>query len=258
MKVKLEKSIQEFLEDFNLSDREVVIYLTLLKMGPSTIMNLSRETGVKRSTTHNNVEELIKKGLVSQTNFGERRMVVAENPEKLSFLMEQQKWKVEKMEERLPAVVEAIQKMVPNVKENTEVEVKYYEGESGFRDVCQRSIDKADGEILIISNSDEFYKVFTPEYDASFFIPARLKRKIKVRNLLVNNTTAGDIKSADSKEMRETRYLSEDVAFSTTMFIYKGEVSIMVSSEPYTAIVLTNAEISQTHKAFFDKLWALS
>ncbi|MCA9387326.1 winged helix-turn-helix transcriptional regulator, partial [Candidatus Dojkabacteria bacterium] len=117
MKVKLDRHIQEFLEEFNLGDREVSIYLTLLKTGPNTIMNLARETGIKRSTTHNNVEELIKKGLISQTNFGERRMVVAEDPEKLKFLMDQKKWRMKKLEDNLDVVIDRINQMVPEARE---------------------------------------------------------------------------------------------------------------------------------------------
>ncbi|MDQ7021103.1 MAG: helix-turn-helix domain-containing protein [Candidatus Dojkabacteria bacterium] len=110
---KVDVNLKVFLTEFGLTDREINLYLALLKTGPNTIMNLSRKTKIKRSTTHNNVEELIKKGLVSQTNYGERRMVVAESPEKLKFLIEQKRWAVQKMEQGLPEIVKLIDKMVP-------------------------------------------------------------------------------------------------------------------------------------------------
>src|SRR3990172_12433706 len=116
MATRIDKPIKNFLIDFGLTDKEITVYLSLLKTGPNTIMNLSRETGIKRSTTHNTVEELIKKGLVSQTNYGERRMVVAEDPKKLEFLLEQKRWEMKKLEDNLPDIVKTIYENVPKAK----------------------------------------------------------------------------------------------------------------------------------------------
>src|SRR5690606_37463094 len=177
--LNVSKTVIGYLQEFGLNDKEITIYLTLLKVGPSTIMDLARKTGIKRSTTHNNVEELIKKGLVSQTNYGERRMVIAEDPEKLKFLLEQRKWDVNKLEKNMPEIVNEIYDIVPKAKQNSLVEVKYYTGEKGFKEVCQRSLDYAKGEILFISNLSEWYKVYTKEYDEHHYVPTRLKRKLK-------------------------------------------------------------------------------
>src|SRR5690606_10591262 len=155
---KLNAELYEFLIEFGLSEREITLYLTLLKTGPNTIMNLARETQIKRSTTHNNIEELIKKGLVSQTNYGERRMVIAEDPEKLKFLMEQKKWNVKKMEESLPSVIQNITKLVPEAKERNDVEVKYYEGKDGIKYIYDQVMN-ADG-YYSFADLEKYYSVF--------------------------------------------------------------------------------------------------
>src|SRR5260221_13055638 len=111
MKNTIDKPIRNFLIDFGLTEKEIVVYMTLVRSGPKTIMNLARETGIKRSTTHNTIEELIKKGLVSQTNYGERKMVVAEDPDKLKFIMDQKKWDVQKLEKALPDTIKEILEM---------------------------------------------------------------------------------------------------------------------------------------------------
>ena len=182
--ITISKTVLGYLQEFGLNDKEITIYLTLLKSGPSTIMDLARKTGIKRSTTHNNVEELIKKGLVSQTNYGERRMVIAENPEKLKFLLEQRKWEVSRLETNMDQIVGEIFQIVPKARENTLSEVKYYIGERGFKEVCQRSLDKAKGEIMFISNLPEWHKVYTKEYDEHHYVPTRMKRKLGRKKLI--------------------------------------------------------------------------
>jgi len=258
MKLSIDKNIQEFLEEFNLSEREIVIYLSLLKTGPNTIMNLARETGIKRSTTHNNVEELIKKGLVSQTNYGERRMVVAEDPDKLKFLLDQKKWKMKKMEDNLDSVVDTINKMIPEARENTEIEVKYYDGERGFKEVCERSLAYANDEILFISNLDEWYKIYTEEYDRDSYVPKRLEKNLNLKILAPEGDMFQQLVqegAKDNKLLREIRLLKDADKFHSTYIIYGNEVSMMISSEPYTAIVLQVKDIAESFRSLFYSYW---
>jgi len=256
--LNVSKTVIGYLQEFGLNDKEITIYLTLLKVGPSTIMDLARKTGIKRSTTHNNVEELIKKGLVSQTNYGERRMVIAEDPEKLKFLLEQRKWDVNKLEKNMPEIVNEIYDIVPKAKQNSLVEVKYYTGEKGFKEVCQRSLDYAKGEILFISNLSEWYKVYTKEYDEHHYVPTRLKRKLKLRMLVSENELTKGMKKEDARLNRQTKFLDSNFASNSTIIIYNNEVSIMTSSEPYTAILIQDQEFYNTFISIFNILWSIS
>ncbi len=255
MKTVGDKSIKNFLVDFGLTEKEIIVYLTLLKSGPNTIMNLARETSIKRSTTHNTVEELIKKGLVSQTNYGERRMVIAEDPEKLNFLMDQKKWDINKLEKNLPDVVKSIYEVVPQVKENTKIEVRYYQGEKGFKEASQRSLDYAEGEILSIVNMKEWVKVYSQEYDKDHYLPTRLKKNLPLRVLTVKDNDHGEMLKNNKEQKRTTKFLNSSLLFNSTIFIYGSEVSIMVSSEPYTSIIMENKEIHHTFRAIFENLW---
>ncbi len=255
MAVKTEKPVMNFLIDFGLTEKEISVYVALLKSGPNSIMNLARETGIKRSTTHNTVEELVKKGLVSQTNYGERRMVVAEDPKKLEFLLEQRKWDMKKLESSMGDIVKSIYETIPQAKDNTKVEVKYYSGEKGFKEVCQRSIDHSTGEILFITNIDEWRKVYTEEYGREYYIPARLKKKIFLKALAPKNPGGEKFKGDDKELMRETRFLPESYSFTPTAIICDDEVSLMISGEPYTAIVIENKDVVKMYKDMFNDLW---
>lgn len=258
MSSKGDKPIRNYLLDFGLTDKEATCYLTLLKSGPNTIMNLSRETGIKRSTTHNTVEELVKKGLISQTNYGERRMIVAEDPEKLRFLMEQKKWDIKKLEENMPDIVKTIYSIVPKVRENTQVEVRYYTGEKGFKDVCQRSLDLSENEIMFISNYDEWAKIYTKEYDIQHYVPTRIENKLHLRLLTLESDVTTKMKQGDKLANRATRFLPKSfAALTSTIIIYKDEISIMVSSEPYTAIVISSKEIAASFKVLFENMWLI-
>lgn len=255
MKLKVDRKVMDYLQEFDLTEREVIVYLTLLRTGPNTIMNLARETGIKRSTTHNNVEELVNKGLVSQTNYGERRMVVAEEPEKLKILVEEKKWRTKKLEDNMQDAIKSIYDMIPSVKGNTAVDVKYYNGEKGFKEVCQRSIDFATDEILFISNYTEWAKVYTKEYDEQHYIPTRVKKGVNLRMIAnENDFSKGEI-SRDEKKLRKIKLLEKEFKVSTTIIIYGEEVSLMVPSEPYLSIVINSKEIADSFRNMFENMW---
>lgn len=51
------------LKQLGLSDKDIEIYLSGLKLGPSSVQEISRKAGVKRSTTYLIFENLKKMGL---------------------------------------------------------------------------------------------------------------------------------------------------------------------------------------------------
>lgn len=250
-----EKRVKNYLLDFGLSEKEIILYLTLLRSGPTTVMSLSRATEIKRSTAHNTVDELINKGLISQTNYGERRLVIAESPEKLKFLLEQKKWEMKKLEDNIPEMVKIIKESVPEHRENTEVEVRYYHGEKGFKEVCQRSLMKSKDEILFLSNYDEWSKIYTIEYDKNHYIPTRIKNQLHLKLLTFESEQTIEMKKDENHYNREIRFLNKKFLFPSTIIIYGCEVSIMFSSKPYTAILIESYEITESFKKIFYGLW---
>ncbi len=254
MKVKLDKHIQEFLEEFTLSEREVVIYLTLLKTGPNTIMNLARETGIKRSTTHNNVEELIKKGLVSQTNYGERRMVVAEDPEKLKFLMDKKKWRMKKLEENLPGVIDRINQMVPEAKEKNIIDVKYYEGKDNAMLIYKEAFE-AD-ELRSYVNLKAVSETF-PD-NAQLFKEAQSKNQSKLIREIIDESHESIAKGSDyaSNSNFEFRISKNSINLSSIdVLIYDGKVAMINFGDSITGTVIINPDYYTNSKAIFDILW---
>lgn len=79
---------QEVLTKIGLSDKESAVYIALIELGPSTVSELSRKTGLHRPALYKIVPELQTKGLVSTSPKGKLRQYVAESPEKLNALVD--------------------------------------------------------------------------------------------------------------------------------------------------------------------------
>lgn len=252
------KQITDYLVKLGLSEIESILYQGLLEKKQTTIMELADHVGINRVTVHFNIGSLIKKGLVTQTMHGSRRRIMAEPPDSLQFFIDDKIKQLNSIKADFPKVLDYMNNQIPNQISDKTPFFKYYEGEKGFKEVCQRSLDFAKGEILFLSNLDEWYKVYTEQYDKSHYIPSRLKRKILLKMLVFPSPLTQKMQNEDKKLLRETKFLPLINKFNTTILIYDNEVSMMMSNKPYTAIVINNKEYYYTFYSLFSTLWSMA
>jgi len=129
------RTLKGSLLDYGLNTREIDLYISLLKHQGATVMELSRETEIKRSTVHNLIENLIAKGLVTPINTL-RRTLRAEDPEKLGLIIAQKKWEISTLENRLPDIIDSIQQLKLKTKIITMKTFKVQIHESKFNSIC--------------------------------------------------------------------------------------------------------------------------
>lgn len=252
MKLKINRDLQNFLEEFGLTPREIKLYLSLLKSGPNTIMNLSRETNIKRSTTHNNVEELIKKGLVSQTNYGERRMVVAEDPEKLKFLIENKRWEIRKLEDKLPEVVGEITKMIPEDKDTTKVEVKYFESKELVQNIYAEAFKS--NELCSFVNLEATSLVFPNNKD--LFIESHRSADHVVKEIVEDSALSRKMAETFEKTSNFQFKVTDQMNFSSVnTLIYDEQIVLINLKGGVTATVIRNKDYYEVMKNMFNMLW---
>jgi sugar-specific transcriptional regulator TrmB len=253
MATKLSKPIKNYLTDFGLNDKEIELYMTLLKTGPSTIMDLSRESGIKRSTTHNNVEELIKKGLVSQTNYGERRMVVAEDPGKLQFLMEQKKWDLKKLEENMPDIVSLIKENVPQTNQNGQVQMKYYMGKKNVEYIYQLILNA--NKIYSFVNVEPIKRIF-PENFELFKVALKKNENMEMWEILQDPSNKTETTNV-VHERYHYAYVPEGVSLSDFDFIIFDDNVAMINVEESNpiAILIESSSMAEGLKAIHKIIW---
>ena len=88
--------LHQVLEQLGLTERETILYQTLLKLGPASIRDIAEQSGVNRGSAYESLKQLQSKGVVSYFPKGKRRFFMAENPEILLNLAEERKQNIEK------------------------------------------------------------------------------------------------------------------------------------------------------------------
>lgn len=242
--------------DFGLSDNETAVYIGLLEKGRATVLDLSKALNMNRTTVHVNVEYLLQKGIVSQTQEGrgKKRLIIPEPPERLRTIVEQRKIKVLKTEEKLAEMIPQMSNLMKGSSGVANVEVKYYEGKENVQ-LLYHEILKSDS--IKAYGSNKIVKIFPNNFE--LFVKAHTENpKMKIWDVL-------DFKPHDEyvKAMGSDRYFYKLIPSNLEFpdfLIYGDSVAVVDCTEDndVLAIVIKSVNMVTTSTKLFDLVWNIS
>lgn len=253
------KAVNEYLKHLGLSEIESKLYLGLLEIGSTTVMELANHVGIKRITAHFNVESLISKGLITETRKGARRQIIAEDPEKLHVLLEEQELQISQIKQSLPQIIQSIAKNIPKNSAVKNVEVRYYEGKKAVFQVYQETIRAT--SYYSFADLEKYYEVFPKTRD--FWKEAfESNKKREVWDLLLDSPLAQTIISEKGYDRYHARILPRNSLFSGFEFadfiIYDDKVAmIQLDESSISATVIESKDMAMSLKAIHLLLWNL-
>ena len=75
--------IESILKKIGLNDKEIRVYLTCLKLGPSSVRKIADNSEVNRGTAYDILRSLISLGLVTYYHQDKHQYFIAEDPARL-------------------------------------------------------------------------------------------------------------------------------------------------------------------------------
>lgn len=88
--------MKDTLKKLDLNDTEINVYLTLLPLGKAQASVIGYRTNQKRRTVRHACQCLVEKGLIRMKKQGNTFVFIAESPEKIIYLLEQEEKNIEK------------------------------------------------------------------------------------------------------------------------------------------------------------------
>jgi len=229
------------LKKLGLDDKEISVYLVLLRLGSITASIVSKETDIDRATCYRYIDSLINKGLVSYAIKNGIKYFQAAHPEKI---LQDLKEKEQEYKKILPELVELAQ--LP--KEEMHVEV--YKGKEGLKTVLRMILrDKKDH--LVLGDEGDYARIL-PIFFVQFLKECE-KNKIKEK-VLCNPKIYKEMKKYDYK-YSETKALPSEFIFPTTTLIYEGKLILFNWTLPYNAVVISNKDLAKSYENYFNLLW---
>ncbi len=234
---------------FGLSDKEIAVYLSLLKLGPSPVRKVASEAGVNRGTTYDILKSLQDQGLVSYFHEEKRQYFIAEDPKALIGALDSKKLKIDSLRSDLLALLPEFRSIQYVIEERPVV--KFYEGLQGIRtilqDVLTSTEDYDNKEYCVFSSADVKNYIYQALPN---FTEERISLGIKVK---VISLSVGGEEAA----LSQRKWLSGSGGVPTYTLIYAGKVAMISTNnkkQPH-GVIIEDKNLHQTQKIIFDSLW---
>jgi len=239
--------------EIGLGEDEAEVYLICLKLGPATVLQISKKTNILRATLYKIFSRLESKNLVSQIEKDGRTFFVAEDPH---AILEKLKEETEKKQKALTIAKNSLSDLINISKKTDHPHVKLYEGQKAISELflMPTQVSKIN-EVLILIDFDTLFS-YIPEQDGLKFRDQRLEKGIKLRILRKRNTKSFIIiQELDKEELREKRFLSDKFELDAGFMIFGNKVAIITTpGEPF-GILIESKYFAETLRSIFENLW---
>lgn len=236
------KRLLGYLHHIGISQKEFAVYSHLLSVESASPMEIAKQTRIKRSTVYVILDLLKAKGLVRELQVGKRSNYVAEDPERIKFLLQELKLKTEDHIKSLDNILPQLKATIR--KAGQPPLIKFYEGESAV----QASMEELAHNPRFRTHMD--YGIFPLELVYKLFSSKNLKKYVDLR--LTNNnffkivytSDEGVIHLSDSQEA--VRIDGKEFPLSCDISIFEDEVRIHMLGDTIYGVLIKNPEFAET------------
>ena len=234
------------LTEVGLSQHEAQTYLAGLRLGPTTVLKLSRETGIKRTTLYSVVEDLKRKGLFRVEVKGLKHLLAAESPENLSRVLERKAHDFKQS-------ISVLTSMYTD-RAHGGSDITYHEGVESIKSVYESLIREGSlsDPYLAISSEDFF------AYDKAYFldfVTRRARARRNVRLILVDSQNTREEKKYERNFNEQIRFLPPRTMIDVNVVITKDALVLHQLKAPVHALVIKTKTIIDMQRNIFEILW---
>jgi len=108
--------IKEILKKLGFNEKEISVYLTVLEQGKTKPSDVSRMTGINRSTVYGIAKELVQKNIIVEDLAGKQSYLVALPPEDLKMLAQKEERELANKKILIDQAVQELGKYTQNTK----------------------------------------------------------------------------------------------------------------------------------------------
>lgn len=249
--------IEETLKSIGLNDKEIAIYLAIIKVGSAPASVLGKRTGITRSTAQYVCQQLAHKGLLSVIQKNNTFIYSPEPPEKLLYLIDQQKQELDTKHDQVNRIIGDLRGMInPHA---TMPKVKFFEGVDGliemFEDVLKEKApfygafwDSKD----IHPGMEEYWEKRYYKKRAELGIPSWALFNMFDENTLLKK----HIKENAQVDRLGLVLPSDQFPFNACVNIYANKVAFYsYLKNDMTGILIENEHIYNTQLSMFKLAW---
>lgn len=249
--------IEETLKKLDFSDKEVAVYLAILKGGRVTPANVAKLTQINRSTVYSVTKELAQKGLIAEDLGSETLYLVAKPAADLDKLVKREE---KALEERQGLVKKAIKELkdigdksqysIPKIifVPEEDLEGHLYKQSP----IWDKSMAQHDGTWWGFQDRD-FVRHYEGWIDWYWEQCALKGASLK----LLSNESAEEFKKKQYPRRKIKFWEGSDDFTASTWICGDYVVSIVTSERPHYLVEIHDALLANNHRLLFQKIWKM-
>lgn len=249
--------MEDELQKLGLTEHEAKIYLAILSLGPSSVVQISEQTNIKRPTVYLTLESLIKQGLVLESFAGKKRLFDAEKPQKLEKLTKRMRRKVIDAEILLESILPGLVKFPKQYSE--EPKVNFYSGMEGLKNIALE-IAACPSSWYFFGSGKKILEKLIKSKRIDILHEGWALRESPNRSKIYIITDSGvfDLGKEWKKTetpWREVKVLPGTIAVGSGFFIYEEKLAILsLENKPFVAVIKSK-EVVEVVKLMYNLIW---
>lgn len=236
--------LSNLLRDLGFQEKEAEIYLSALELGRTTILEISKHSGIKRSTVYELLPELESKGLLKRTKEGKKFYFIAENPKLVSEVIHQ---KEKRFEEALPEFMALFNSEIDRPK------VFFYQGVEEVQRMYEDTLREGK-PLLNYTSIINLYQYLKRSW-VDNYIKRRTQLGISTRIIAVDSPEAREWAQDARSELREIKLVPNTGNFSADVHIYGDKVIITTYKNNIFGLLIEDANIAAMQRMAFELMW---
>lgn len=245
--------IKNLLQELGYNESEASVYIALLQIGKSSVLEISKKAKVKRGSCYNILQTLVLKGLVNSRQDEKSIKYFVAHPKKILTSLEN---KLENTKEVLPEILKMY-------KEDDDSPVIQYDNSLEFYDytgTLVRSALQEGEEVFVFANVGFFFKQAPDSSEPWFKMMKNKNYKVKV--LLYAKKTDPDAmnyinrcKATGNPNIQLRIIENTKFPMETETAIFKDTINIFTGGKKYNTMVIQSKYLANTFKQIFTQIW---
>ncbi|HLD32146.1 MAG TPA: helix-turn-helix domain-containing protein [Candidatus Peribacteraceae bacterium] len=253
-------SVHDLLTSIGLSEKESAMYVALLRCGTQATSFLAERTHFNRGTAYVILHSLLKKGLATKMTKRSVQYFSPVQPEHLVLYLESREQEIVRGKERVQAMMGRLTAIVN--PHTSQPKIEYFSGRGGARVVLENTLTSKDNTLraflsiadIIEGLGGDYFYDYTNRRIAKRYALQAIRTREKDKEAFEKDEHAHRYLT-NPEEKREVRYVSEDLAFPLTMYMYDDKLAIISSKEENYSLLIESAELAEMQKKLFSLLW---
>ena len=245
-KIKEAKNmLEKELKELGFDEKEAIIYIALLELGPSPVAMIAKKTGIKRTGIYYDLENLKEKGYISETIENKKKKYIAEDPERIKTIFQ---GRVERLNQIIPDLTNLA---TTNLSKPS---VRYFVGKEGLKTMFWDSLSLQKKSEILAFVSDEPEKAL-PEFTKAYRTK-RIKKKILYKGIIKENKRAKELKRHSKRLYFEFKLIPESLFDPKLEINIYGNKIVFASFEyELLGVMIESKIIADAMRQIFNLVW---